>query len=207
VMLIVKSADLVQNALLPLDKGSGAAGAYSNQILAVKEAAFAKPSTTPSNRQIATKGAASSLEVGLEEKLFNSKAAFKITTNLVAMHLDKGWRDKLFSQVDALLNADDWQFDDEPIQPSSSLTFIRMLIFLRARRPGLGATSDGNIVASWTTGRDRLTIVCQPNDSVRWVLLISNDKQPETAAGQTVISRIPAVLQPYNPHRWFSNEG
>lgn len=202
-MLMSKSVDVVQNSAVAHDKGSGAAGAYSNQIFAVREAAYAKPLNTPSKRPVGV----SLPEAGVEERLFNSKSAFKISTNLVAMHLDRGWRDKLFFQVDALLYADDWQLEDEPIQPSSSLTFIRMLIFLKARRPGLGATSDGNIVASWTKGQDRLTIVCQPNDSVRWVLSISSDQTRETAAGQTQISRLPAVLKPYEPQRWFSDEG
>ncbi|PZV34336.1 hypothetical protein B5V02_32845 [Mesorhizobium kowhaii] len=124
------------------------------------------------------------------------------------MHLlSSDWRARLFRQVDSLLDAEEWDEDDKPVVSGSSLTFIRMLIFLKARRPGLGATNDGNLVASWTTGSNRLTIVCKPDDSVRWVVSTQTDVGCETAAGQTTILRLPVVLQPYNPQQWFSDEG
>ncbi|AZO46918.1 MAG: hypothetical protein EOS54_09490 [Mesorhizobium sp.] len=144
----------------------------------------------------------------LNTLLANSKAIFKVTTNTVAMHrLSADWRERLFKQIDSLLDADEWDENDKPIVSGSSQTFIRMLIFLNARRPGLGATSDGSLIATWTTGENRLTIICKPNDWVRWVVSTRTDSGCETAAGQTKIARLPIVLEAYSPQQWFSDGG
>ena len=83
-----------------------------------------------------------------------------------------------------------------------------MLLLVRAkRRPGLGATSDGHLIAMWTIGNDRLTIECLPADEIRWVVFREIDGERESAAGRTVLARLPDVLEPYAPERWFADEG
>ncbi|MES0179708.1 hypothetical protein NKJ86_14065 [Mesorhizobium sp. M0025] len=181
---------------------SGAAGAYSTQMNYALSNALTRSFKPLGDSK--PRGTDSHLNTLLE----NAKAIFKVTTNTVAMHLlSSDWRARLFKQVDSLLDAEEWDEEDKPVVSGSSLTFIRMVIFLKARRPGLGATSDGNLVASWTTGNNRLTIVCKPDDTVRWVISAQTDVGCETAAGQTTILRLPDVLQPYNPAQWFSDEG
>lgn len=144
----------------------------------------------------------------LEEQLYNSRAAFKIKMAEVAMHLDGERRARFFAQVDSLLSADDWDEGDKPILEASFTTLLRMMLFIPAERgPGLGATSDGNVIATWTVGNDRLTVECQPNDQIRWVLLRYLDGQRESAAGQTDLLRLVEVLKPYDPKRWFLYEG
>jgi hypothetical protein len=143
----------------------------------------------------------------IEEKLYNSRAAFKIRVAAVAMHLDKEWRDRLFAQVDSLLDADEWDEGDGPVVEASFMTFLRMILLLQAkRRPGLGATSEGNVIAAWSVGKDRLTIECLPIDQIRWVLVRYLDDERESAAGQTDVLRLPEVLRPYDPKRWFFDE-
>jgi hypothetical protein len=81
-----------------------------------------------------------------------------------------------------------------------------MILFLKGRRPGLGATSTGNFIATWTEGTNRLTVECKPDDQVRWVLVHDLDGQRESAAGDTTVRRLPEVLHPYDPpNRWFPN--
>ena len=127
------------------------------------------------SQQLAVRGAISqhflgrnAQAVSLEEQLYNSRAAFKIKTSAVAMHLPNNWRTLLFRQVDSLLSLEDWDSADVPIGETSFTTFLRMLLLVQAkRRPGLGATSDGHLIAMWTVGNDRLTEnVCQPTISV-----------------------------------------
>jgi hypothetical protein len=142
----------------------------------------------------------------LEEQLYDALAAFKVQTAQVAMHLDRDWRTRLFRQLDSLLSQDDWQLDDAPPLLSSFSTFLRMLTLLRpGRRPGLGATHDGYLIATWTVGDDRLTIECLPKDFVRWHLSVTIEGDRERAAAETPLPRLLQVLQPFGPSRWFED--
>ena len=143
---------------------------------------------------------------GLDEQLYDALAAFKIRTAAVAMHLDRDWRAKLFGQLDSLLALADWEVDDAPPTIDFYSTFLRMLTMLRPqRRPGLGATADGRLIAAWTIGDDRLTIECLPKDVVRWHLSVTIDGERERASAETPLPRLAAVLRPYDPGRWFQN--
>jgi hypothetical protein len=140
----------------------------------------------------------------LEEKLYDRLADFKIRTSRVAMHLDRDWRLRLFRQLDSLLDAESWEVDDPPPSLTSFATFLRMLVLLRpARRPGLGAAVDGNLIATWTAGEDHLTIECMAKDQTRWNLAATIDGDRERAAAITPIRRLKSVLSPYGPDRWF----
>jgi hypothetical protein len=144
----------------------------------------------------------------LEQQLFDVRAACKIKTAEVAMHLDQGWRKRFFRQLDTLLDPEEWDALDTPITIHSFSTLLRMLMLVKPkRRPGLGATFDGNVIAAWTIDKNRLTIECLPDDEVRWVVLHYLDYERETAAGQTGLLRLRDVLQPYNPDRWLADEG
>ena len=142
----------------------------------------------------------------LEERLYDARALCKIKTSEVAMHLDNEWRVRFFSQLDNLMDIENWEDDDTPVTVTSFTTLLRMLTSIKpARRPGLGSTSGGNIIAAWTMEADRLTIECLPKDRVRWVLSRIIDGVRESAAGEVTLLRLPAVLSPYNPDRWFIN--
>lgn len=142
----------------------------------------------------------------LNERLFDALANVKILTANVAMHLDHEWRDKLFRQIDSLHDPEEWDQDDEPIKQSSFSTFLKGILQINPkRRPGLGLSYTGNLIAAWTTGRDRLTIEFLPKDHVRWVLTRYYDDEPERIAGQTLVSRLVEGLKPYNPQHWFAN--
>jgi hypothetical protein len=142
--------------------------------------------------------------VPLEERLYNARAFCKITMANVAMHLDSEWRSRFFSQLDSLMDFENWEKDDLPITKASFSTFLRMILLIRpARRPGIGSTSEGNIIAAWTVDKDQLTIECLPDDNLRWVLSRYLNGKRESAAGQVALSRIVAVIAPYDPERWF----
>jgi hypothetical protein len=144
-------------------------------------------------------------EASLKVRLFDALAACKIkTATIAAGHISKPQRDRLFRQLDSLLDVESWDETDDVTTEASFMTLLRMILFLKGRNPALGATSTGNFIASWTEGDNRLTIECKSGDGVRWVLIQHVDGQRESAAGDTLLKRLPAVLTPYDlPRKWF----
>lgn len=140
----------------------------------------------------------------LEERLFDATASVKILTSQIAMHLEREWRDKLFKQLDSLHDLQEWDEDDEPIRQASFATFLKAIVQIKPkRRPGLGLSHTGNLIAAWTEA-DRLTIEFLANDRVRWVVGRRRDDEPEHIAGQTRVDRLAEALAPYNPAIWFA---
>ena len=141
----------------------------------------------------------------IEERLFDATANVKMLTSQVAMHIDRVWRDKLFKQLDFLHSPKDWEEEDEPIQQASFATFLKAIVQIKpAKRPGLGLSYDGHLIAAWTNGPDRLTVEFLQNDRVRWVIGRQIEDESEQIAGQTVVSRLADTLEPYHPEIWFS---
>jgi hypothetical protein len=173
-------------------------GSDSRRIVESRERARQQSSHT------ATPLHPSEVGLSLEAKLFNSRAACKIKTSEFAMHLEPGRRERFFAQVDSLLDADEWDENDQPISAASFATLLRLLLLIRPKRwPGLGASMDGHVIAAWTTGENRLTVECFPEDRLRWVLVRYRDGERESTAGDTSVLRLPAILQPYEPQIWF----
>ena len=144
-------------------------------------------------------------ETTLEEELFDIRSEYKVRISEVAMHLNDNWRSGLFTQLDKLLDHEEWDEEDKIPTNSSFQTFLRTLLEIGpVRRPGLGASHRGNLIAAWTTGcGNRLTIECLNNDSLRWVVVVQDDGDRESAAGETTVKRIESVLAPYSPEQWF----
>lgn len=142
----------------------------------------------------------------IAERLDAALASAKVMTSKVAMHLDREWRERLFAQLDDLLDVADWHEDDEPLVSDSFRTFLRLILYQKPkRRPGLGLSHRGHLIAAWTTGSDRLTLECAPDDTIRWVLSCDIEGERERAAGETHVTRLPEVLRPYGPDRWFAD--
>jgi hypothetical protein len=146
-------------------------------------------------------------DLPIDRQLFGALAFFKVKTAMLAAgHFSREKRDRLFRQLDSLLDIESWDSADPVPNEASFTTLLRMVLFLQGRPPALGITGSGTFLATWTEGDDRLTIECQPEDHVRWVLIQNLDGQRESAAGETTIRRLPEVLRPYDPpQRWFPN--
>jgi hypothetical protein len=140
----------------------------------------------------------------LAAALRESRSSFKILVSRVSMHLGVAWLEKLFAQIDSLLDVDEWDTSDPVPKIETARTFIRMLLAMKvARKPGLGISNSGNLVAAWTNGSNRLTVECMPHDRVRWVLARVVDGEVERAAGDGKIERLKDILAPYEPTVWF----
>ncbi len=143
----------------------------------------------------------------LEEQLFEALVNVKILTSQVAMHFDREWRSKLFHQLDSLHDQAEWEPGDQPVRHDSFATFLKAALDISPqRRPGLGLSNTGNLITTWTTGQDRLTIEFMPQDRVRWVLSRYDDEgQPDRFAGEVDVSRLSESLSFYKPEHWFAH--
>jgi hypothetical protein len=136
----------------------------------------------------------------IADRLFH----LKVATAEIAMHLEGAWRSGLFRQLDDLLDEDSWRIGDTLPSPESYRTFLRLVVGLgRPIRPSLGCDDDGNIIAAWGRGSDRLTIECRQGDKVRWVLTRRLGDDLESAAGTCKLENLLSRLDPYEPGTWF----
>ncbi len=161
----------------------------------------------PSPGTIKLKSSLAPDEQPLEKSFFDALAEAKILASQVAMHLTAEWRKRLFEQLDSLHDPAEWEAGSAPITQSSFSTFLKAILALKpSRRPALGLSHSGNLIASWTVGGDRLTIEFLPDDRVRWVLARLRDGERERFAGHTSVARLFEGLAPYQPQYWFSHE-
>ena len=150
----------------------------------------------------------SEYQPSLPEKLFDSAANCKILFSHLTRYFQEDWRNGIFKQLDHLLDSENWDEEDIPIKPESFRTLLRLLILLKARkRPGFGASYDGNIIANWEIDKNSLTLECYEYDKVRWIVSYQTSNMPEReyAFGSCQIERLQQNLSSYNPKQWFLN--
>jgi hypothetical protein len=147
-----------------------------------------------------TDGKQSDIRKQLQAKI----ASLKRITATVAMHLDPAWRAALFAKLDRLLDPDDWDAEFKLPSEQSFSTFLRMMIYLHpSKRPALGLSPTGHLLAAWSRDRDRIVVECIGNDEVRWVLTRTIEGERESGAGTVLLHRVPDVTGPYEPERLF----
>lgn len=160
----------------------------------------------PAQRVVPTKNRLITKASSKEEQLYDALAQFKVYTSQVAMHFKGDWRQRFFKQLDNLLDAENWEDADTVPNMASFVTLLRLLLAIEPeKRPGLGATATGTIVATWRDGDSRLLVECQSADKIRWSLSLPGIDGLERAAGVSNLLRLCAILAPYEPQRWFGN--
>jgi hypothetical protein len=141
-----------------------------------------------------------------QERLALRLLSFKKMTSPIAMYLDRGWRRHLFETLDKLFDFDEWDADFELPMEQSFATFLRLVVHLHpTKRPGVGLSVRGHVLASWSRGRDRIVIECLPHDELRWVLSQFNGESRESAAGKNKIHRLVELIEGYEPDRFFKD--
>lgn len=141
----------------------------------------------------------------LAETVFDRNAQHKIAFLQVSMHFEPRWRERMFVQLDRLLDPQEWIEEDALSDEQSFKTLLRLLHVLKPQRaPGLGLSSTGNFVASWSCGKDHLTIECRPADELLWSCIIMLPQQ-QVASGDASVTRISTALTPFNTERWFQD--
>ncbi|WP_426263010.1 hypothetical protein [Sphingomonas sp. PWP1-2] len=164
-----------------------------------------KPVSAPSFDPPAVRlGIAPARRKTIGEVLFAATASVKVWTSRVAMHLDRETRDRLFRQIDALHEADEWADSDAPVSIESYKCFVRAVVYHKVNsRPALALMPNGNLLAMWQDNADKLTVEFLPASRTRWLVQNATPNGPERATGTSPIERLREVLQPYNADRWF----
>lgn len=147
---------------------------------------------------------------GGQEKLYANRAELKLLTARIAMHLTEKQRSDLFKQIDELLDHENWTVDDSLIAAPSYRTLLRFLVYAKGvRRPSLTVSSQGFVSSSWVGEGRRLTIEFLPRDHIRLVLRrrhnLFNEPELEAFAYEGSISRLDAVLAPFDAVNWYRN--
>jgi hypothetical protein len=141
-----------------------------------------------------------------ELKIFNAAADLKIATSSVSMHLPDDWRRRLFAKIDQLHQPDDWEETDHLTDIRSFWTFLRTVLQQGPmKRMSLGIDGNGNILAGWKRGDDTLTLAFLMDDQIRWSVVQWISGRVESVAGIVDLHRLPVVLGPYSPKRWFGD--
>ncbi|WP_282949449.1 MULTISPECIES: hypothetical protein [unclassified Sphingopyxis] len=141
----------------------------------------------------------------LAERVFQALVDAKIWTSKVAMHLDRGTRDRYFRQLDLLHDCDEWFGDQSPVVLDSYKAFVRFMHLIGGlSKPSLGLSPKGILVAVWHGDHGRLTIEFLSSDWVQWTVSRPLGDRTERAAGNTELTRILPNLAPYSPEAWFN---
>jgi hypothetical protein len=127
-----------------------------------------------------------------ETRLFDARANAKMVAAQVSMHLNPEWRNKIYQQVDRLLDTEQWEEGDGLLDPAAMKTFLRFIIYANITTvPSLGMGPTGHVLAAWRVDTRRLTIEFQPSDCCRLALshVIGEDTSIITFTGSIVQAR------------------
>jgi len=140
----------------------------------------------------------------VEEQLFAALADAKIWTSKIAMHLDPDTRKRLFSQLDVLHDAEEWDARDKVVNLESYKSLVRAIIHHSIDcRPSLALMPSGNLLAQWKDNQAILTVEFLTGNRARWLVQNHTADGPERVSGTSPLERLRIVLAPYSAERWF----
>lgn len=131
----------------------------------------------------------------LEAELYKNRAELKMLVGQIAMHLASKERAYLFSEIDRLLNIDDWEDESRTIDPHSFSTYLRFMLYSKpGRLANLGVSASGAVMAGWHGGGSSLHVEFLPNDKCIALINSSSDRGVEALAWRGHVARLSAVL-------------
>lgn len=141
----------------------------------------------------------------LDETLFDANATAKILTSHISMYLREGWRDKLFYQLDNLLDPEKWDPQDRPLQKKSFETFLKAICDIKPTvRPGLGLSYSGNLIAAWIAPeRNRLSLEFAQDGNVLLIGTRYIDEEPVFFSARAGVVNLKKALVEFNCARWL----
>ncbi len=145
----------------------------------------------------------------IEEKLFDNLAHLKIMTAEYAIaYIDDSFRKQLFNQLDWILDPQEWEDGYALAKPESFKTLIKFILNAKpCQAPHLGLSDDGNLVASWRHGANKLMLECLSHERTKWFISLVFENEKERVSGEsTSLKRLLEALSPYKKVGWFISE-
>ncbi len=141
----------------------------------------------------------------VEEELALKRSQAKSLARRYVMLFEADWLPGLSRQIDALLDTDEWIEGDDMLSLASFSTLLSVMMALRNyRRPGIGLTPEGNVLAAWSrSAKDRLIVECLPTGRVKWMATAPMPAGNESGSLDTTPERLLETLAPFNPVHWL----
>jgi len=122
----------------------------------------------------------------LKNRIFNSAVELKVAVSQYAMHLSNEVRHKLFDDLDAVINVDDWYEEDELPRYVSFRDFLKWTIYSkRFDWLSLGVSDDGSVLLAWRKGDAVLTANFGGRGRVSWTAKTPSESGEAYAAGES----------------------
>jgi hypothetical protein len=123
-------------------------------------------------------------EASFEEKLFDVRVKLKVLVAQYAMHVSEPDRDRIFKQLDDIINIEDWHVEDVFPKHEAFQELLKWSIYSHDYDwTSLGVSDQGDILVSWITDSALLTANLAGKGVVRWTARIKSQTGLEHAAG------------------------
>jgi hypothetical protein len=120
----------------------------------------------------------------IDATIFNSLVELKVGVAQYAMHLSPEIRAKIFSDLDEIINVEDWYEEDALPRFSSFRDFLKWTIYSkRFNWTSIGISDEGNILVAWKSTKALLTARYDGEGRVWWTATIYSDEENNFAAG------------------------
>tara|TARA_R110001599_G_scaffold95571_1_gene247818 strand:- start:541 stop:1152 length:612 start_codon:yes stop_codon:yes gene_type:complete len=142
----------------------------------------------------------------IESKLTKNKEQLLKYISNISMHVSDEWRKDLISKLDALLDPEDWDDEDEVVSLSSFELFLSWQIMNQATaHPSYGLSMSGHFVAAWLKNENQLVLEFLKKEEIKWSVTkyYNESTDPELATGLTSLNRLTSVLEAYAPEEWL----
>lgn len=114
------------------------------------------------------------VDKSFEERIFDCLVDLKVAVANISMHLSANERHRLFDELDAKVNAEDWHEDDYLPQLRSFQNFLKWMIYSKSSAwTSLGVSGDGTITVAWKRQGVLLTAAFDVAETVRWTARVS----------------------------------
>ena len=114
-----------------------------------------------------------------EESIYNSLVSLKVAVSRYAMHLSNDERQRVFQELDSVINVDDWHEGDPLPKVTAFQDFLKWMIYSKYFKwISIGVSDDGGLLVAWKTKRVLLTAKFSGiggQEAVRWTAKIKSD--------------------------------
>lgn len=122
----------------------------------------------------------------LENRVFDSGVKMKVAVSQYAMHLSQETREKLFQDLDEVVNVEDWYDEDALPREESFRDFLKWTIYSkRFNWISIGISEEGNVLVAWKSEHALLTASFEGNSRVIWAVKRVSEEGETHVAGNS----------------------